>query len=236
MTTPAINEVEATTSWPITVLLADDHAVVRKGIRDFLEEDPTLRVIAEASDGAEAWALITQHQPQVAVLDIRMPHLSGVELTRRIKEKYPQVRVLILTAYDEEPYVLALLRAGADGYVLKTAQSSELLAAVKRVFAGKRVIDPAIAPAVITNLMNPVPTEQQLTERELDVVRGVSKGWTNREIAHDLGISDRTVQGHLANIFAKLHVSSRTELVTAALQHRLISLNETQSGSASIDN
>lgn len=234
MTSPEMNEV-GTTKRPITVLLADDHAVVRKGIRDFLEEDPTLRVIAEASDGAEAWALITQQQPQVAVLDIRMPHLSGVELTRRIKEKYPQVRVLILTAYDDEPYVLALLRAGADGYVLKTAQSSDLLAAVKQVFAGKSVIDPAIAPAVITNLINP-PSMEQLTERELDVVRGVSKGWTNREIAHHLGISDRTVQGHLANIFAKLHVSSRTELVTAALQHRLISLSETQSGIAPIDN
>jgi two-component system, NarL family, response regulator LiaR len=231
MTTLAVNEAGGNTQRPITILLADDHAVVRKGIRDFLEEDPTLQVIAEASDGAEAWALITQHQPQVAVLDIRMPHLSGVELTRRIKEKYPQVRVLILTAYDDEPYVLALLRAGADGYVLKTAQSSDLLAAVKQVFAGKSVIDPSIAPALITNLMNPLPTEQ-LTERELDVVRGVSKGWTNREIAHHLGISDRTVQGHLANIFAKLHVSSRTELVTSALQHKLINLGETQSGSA----
>jgi two-component system, NarL family, response regulator LiaR len=230
MTTLAVNEAEANTQRPITILLADDHAVVRKGIRDFLEEDPTLQVIAEASDGAEAWALITQQQPQVAVLDIRMPHLSGVELTRRIKERYPQVRVLILTAYDDEPYVLALLRAGADGYVLKTAQSSDLLAAVKQVFTGKSVIDPTIAPALITNLMNPLLTEQ-LTERELDVVRGVSKGWTNREIAHHLGISDRTVQGHLANIFTKMHVSSRTELVTAALQHRLISLSETQSDS-----
>jgi DNA-binding NarL/FixJ family response regulator len=230
----AINEAGSAVQRPITVLLADDHAVVRKGIRDFLEEDPTLRVIAEASDGAEAWALITQQQPQVAVLDIRMPHLSGVELTRRIKDKYPQVRVLILTAYDDEPYVLALFRAGADGYVLKTAQSSDLLAAVKQVFAGKSVIDPTIAPTLITSLMNPLSTEQ-LTERELDVVRGVSRGWTNREIAHHLGISDRTVQGHLANIFTKLHVSSRTELVTAALQHRLISLSETQSGNTPAD-
>ncbi len=231
MTPLPTNETAIDTDRPITVLLADDHAVVRKGIRDFIEEDPMLQVIAEASDGAEAWALITQQQPQVAVLDIRMPHLSGVELTRRIKAEYPHVRVLILTAYDEEPYVLALLRAGVDGYVLKTAQSSELLAAIKQVFAGKNVIDPTIAPVVISNLMNPLPLEQQLTERELDVVRGVSKGWTNREIAHHLGISDRTVQGHLANIFTKLHVSSRTELVTAALQSRLISLSETQSGS-----
>lgn len=216
------NEIEL-----ITVLLADDHAVVRKGIRDFLEEDPALRVIAEASNGAEAWALLTERQPHVAVLDIRMPHLSGVELTRRIKEQYPQVRVLILTAYDEEPYVLALLRAGADGYILKTAESRELLAAVKQVYAGKSFIDPTIAPLVIASLSKPSAGEQ-LSARELEAVRGVARGWTNREIAQHLVISDRTVQGHLANIFAKLHVSSRTELVTVVLQQGLITLDETQ--------
>jgi two-component system, NarL family, response regulator LiaR len=219
---------------PITVLLADDHAVVRKGIRDFLEEDPALRVIAEASDGAEAWALLAQQQPDVAVLDIRMPNLTGVELTRRIKEHFPQVRVLILTAYDDEPYVLALLRAGADGYILKTAGSRELLAAVKQVFAGKNFIDPTIASTVIANLVKPVPVEQ-LSERELEVVQAVAHGWTNREIAHQLAISDRTVQGHLANVFAKLHVSSRTELVTVALQRGLISLPDASDGGQTRD-
>jgi DNA-binding NarL/FixJ family response regulator len=214
----------------ITVLLADDHAVVRKGIRDFLEEDPALQVIAEASDGSEAWALVAHQQPRVAVLDIRMPHLTGVELTRRIKEQFPQVRVLILTAYDEEPYILALLRAGADGYILKTAGSQELLAAVKQVYEGKGFIDASVAPVVIANMVKPSPAEQ-LSERELEVVRAVAKGWTNREIAHHLTISDRTVQGHLANIFAKLHVASRTELVTAALHQGLITLDETQNGS-----
>jgi DNA-binding NarL/FixJ family response regulator len=146
-----------------------------------------------------------------------------VELTRRIKQHYSQVRVLILTAYDDEPYVLALLRAGADGYILKTADSRELLAAVKQVYAGKSFIDPTIANSIITNSIKPMP-EEQLTDRELEVVRGVAKGWTNREIAQQLAISDRTVQGHLANIFAKLHVSSRTELVTVTLQRGLISL------------
>ena len=213
----------------ITVLLADDHAVVRKGIRDFIDEDPELQVIAEASDGAEAWALLAHEQPDVAVLDIRMPHLTGVELTRRIKQHYPQVRVLILTAYDDEPYVLALLRAGADGYILKTADSRELLTAVKQVYAGKSFIDPTIANTIITNSIKPMP-EEQLTDRELEVVRGVAKGWTNREIAQQLGISDRTVQGHLANIFAKLHVSSRTELVTVTLQRGLISLPNAYEG------
>jgi DNA-binding NarL/FixJ family response regulator len=212
----------------ITVLLADDHAVVRKGIRDFLEEDPEIQILAEASDGSEAWRLIASHAPDVAILDIRMPELSGVELTRRIKERYPQVRVLILSAYDDEPYVFALLRAGADGYVLKTAESSELLRAVKQVYAGKTVLDPGIAPKLVASLTQAQPIEP-LSERELDIVRGVAKGWTNRAIARALGISDRTVQGHLANVFAKLHVSSRTELVTVALQRGLITLEDTES-------
>jgi two-component system, NarL family, response regulator LiaR len=212
----------------ITVLLADDHAVVRKGIRDFLEEDAEIRVIAEADDGAEAWRLLGVHLPDVAVLDIRMPEMSGIELTRRIKEHHPAVRVLILTAYDDEPYVFALLRAGADGYVLKTAQSSDLVRAVKQVYAGKTVLDPDIAPKVIANFSS-VRQIEPLSERELAVVRGVAKGLTNREIGHELSISNRTVQGHLANIFGKLQVNSRTEVVTAALQQGLIAIEDTQS-------
>jgi len=211
----------------ITVLLADDHAVVRKGIRDFLEEDAAIGVVAEASDGAEAWRLLAHLRPQVAVLDIRMPEMTGIELTRRIKATYPEIKVLILTAYDEEPYVLALLRAGANGYVLKTAQSSDLLRAVKQVAAGKSVLDPEIAPKVIANMAGARSVEP-LSQRELDVVRAAAKGWTNREIAQALDISDRTVQGHLANIFAKLQVSSRTEVVTLALQTGLITLEDTQ--------
>ena len=210
----------------ITVLLADDHAVVRKGIRDFLEEDTAIEVVAEASDGAEAWRLLAHVRPMVAVLDIRMPEMTGIELTKRIKATYPEIKVLILTAYDEEPYVLALLRAGANGYVLKTAQSSELLRAVKQVGAGKSVLDPEVAPKVIAS-MTGTRSAEPLSERELDVVRAAAKGWTNREIAQTLDISDRTVQGHLANIFAKLQVSSRTEVVTLALQTGLITLEDT---------
>lgn len=211
----------------ISILLADDHAMVRKGIRDFLEEDPLLRVIGEANDGAEAWALLTKLRPDVAVLDIRMPQMSGVELTRRIKQEHAHVRVLILTAYDDEPYVLALLRAGADGYILKTAGSQELILAVKQVYTGNSFIDPTVAPVVIANLVKATQVEP-LSARELEVVRAVARGLTNREVAQLLTISDRTVQGHLAKIFAKLQVASRTELVTLALQQGLITLNETQ--------
>ncbi len=211
----------------IRVLLADDHAVVRKGIRDFLEEDPEIRILAEASDGQQAWALLAQQQPDVAVLDIRMPGLSGIELTERIKARYPQVRVLILTAYDDEPYIFALLRAGADGYVLKTASSRDLLQAVKAVAAGKSVLDPDVAPKVIANLAGNRAIEP-LSDRELEVLRWVSKGRSNREIGQMLDISGRTVQGHLANVFGKLHVASRTEAVTVGLQRGLITLEDSQ--------
>lgn len=213
---------------PISVLLADDHAVVRRGIRDFLEDDEAIEVIAEADDGAEAWAKMTQRLPDVAVLDIRMPEMSGIELTKRIKERYPEVRVLILTAYDDEPYIFALLRAGADGYIMKTAKGSELRQAVKNVASGKSVLDPEIAAKVIANVTDPRQIEP-LSERELDVLRGVAKSWTNRQIGQVLSISDRTVQGHLANIFNKLQARSRTEVVTLALQQGLITLEDTQS-------
>lgn len=212
----------------VRVLLADDHAAVRRGVRDFLTEDETIEIIAEADDGAEAWAKMTRCLPDVAVLDIQMSGLSGVELTKRIKEYYPEVRVLVLTAYDDEPYIFALLRAGADGYIMKTARGSELRQAVKNVARGKSVLDPEVAAKVIANATDPRHVEP-LSERELDVLRGVAKSQTNRQIGQVLAISDRTVQGHLANIFSKLQVSSRTEAVTLALQQGMITLEETRS-------
>lgn len=209
----------------IDVLLVDDHAVVRQGIRDFLESDPQIRIVAEADTGATAWSLIERCPPDVAVIDIRMPGLTGIELTRRIKERRPEVRVLILSAYDDEPYIMALVRAGADGYILKTAQGDDLVRAVKRVFANKGAFDPDIAAKAVASLTHAGPVEA-LSERELDVLRRVAKGRTNREVARDLGISDRTVQGHLANMFGKLNVASRTEMVTLALQRGLVTLED----------
>lgn len=211
----------------LRILLADDHAVVRKGIRDFLQEDDELIEVTEASDGAEAWRLLTAAPPDVAVLDLRMPEPNGIELTRRIKAQYPQVRVLILSAYDDDPYVLTALRAGADGYLLKTAPGAELVRAVQQVYAGQPVLDPELTAKLIANLTKP-QTFEPLSERERAAVRGVARGWSNREIGRALSISDRTVQGHLASAFNKLHVSSRTELVTVALQHGLISLDDRQ--------
>lgn len=211
------------TSQKIRVLLADDHAVVRKGIRQFLEEAGDIEVIAEADDGSEALRLVKEQQPDVAVLDIRMPGVTGVEATRRIKAHFPDVRVLILTAYDDDPYVFALLQAGADGYVLKTASGDELVRAVRTVYQGEPALSPEIAGKVVRQALSGRPegaTEQieALTTRELDVLRLAAQGMTNRQIGRELDISHRTVQGHLQSIYGKLNVGSRTEAVTEALR------------------
>jgi DNA-binding NarL/FixJ family response regulator len=207
----------------IRVVLADDHAVVRKGIRQFLEQAGDIDVVAEAGDGAEALRRVEEHRPDVAVLDIRMPEVTGVEATRRVKARFPDVRVLILTSYDDDPYVFALLQAGADGYVLKTASGDELVRAVRTVHRGESALSPEIATKVVRQMASGRPEEaagqvENLTERELDVLRLVARGMTNRSIGHELSISHRTVQGHLQSIYAKLDVSSRTEAVTEALR------------------
>ena len=209
----------------IKVLLADDHHMVRAGIRQLLESASDIQVIAEAGDGEEAQTLIQKHKPDVAVLDIQMPKASGIEVTRWVRAQLPEIGVLILTAYDDEPYVMAVLQAGANGYVLKTASADELIQAVRDVHEGKSALDPAITRQLMSNLFK--GTEKKiidpLTDRELDVLRLAAKGFTNKAIGVQLSISDRTVQGHLAHIFAKLQANSRTEAVMRGVSLGLIS-------------
>ena len=209
---------------PIRVLLADDHAVVRAGIRQFLEHADDIVVISEAEDGDEAKELIQKNQPDVAVLDIQMPKSSGIEVTRWIRSHYRQVGVLILTAFDDDPYVLAVLQAGANGYVLKTASPLEIIQAVKDVYAGKSALDPQITKKILAQIVgnDKAPPIEQLTDRELEVLTLVGRGFTNKAIGVQLGISDRTVQGHLARIFNKLNASSRTEAVMRAVSIGLL--------------
>jgi DNA-binding NarL/FixJ family response regulator len=199
----------------IKVILADDHHIVRAGIRQLLESAKDIQVVAEAGNGEEAQSLIQQHKPDVAVLDIQMPKASGIEVTRWVRSHLPEVGVLILTAYDDEPYVMAVLQAGANGYVLKTAKTEELVQAVHDVYEGKSALDPAVTQKLMSNLFKrPAKTPvEPLTDRELDVLRLAAKGYTNKSIGVQLNISDRTVQGHLAHIFAKLQATSRTEAV-----------------------
>lgn len=212
----------------IRVVLADDHVVVRKGVKEFLEEEPDIRVVAEASDGSEAVDVCVAEQPDVVVMDIKMPHMSGVEATRRIKQLAPAVRILVFTAYDDDPYVFGLLEAGASGYILKTAESQELVRAIRTVMAGQSALDPAIAGRLVARVTHTQPDAEALTTRELEVLRLAARGLTNKQIAASLIISDRTVQNHLANIYGKLHVASRTEAVTAGLQRGLFTLDSSE--------
>jgi DNA-binding NarL/FixJ family response regulator len=204
---------------PIRVLLADDHAVVRAGIRQFLEQADDIEVVAEADDGEAAKILIDQYQPDVAVLDIQMPKTSGIEVTRWIRANQREVGVLILTAYDDDPYVMAVLQAGANGYVLKTASPREIIRAVRDVHAGNSALDASIVQKMMVQVASgskPQPVEK-LTNREMEVLTLVAQGFTNKAIGVQLGISDRTVQGHLAHIFNKLQAGSRTEAVMRAV-------------------
>lgn len=211
----------------IRISLADDHQVVRAGIRMFLEQPGDLTVIAEASSGDEALQQIETLLPDVAVLDIQMPNLSGIEVTRQVRARRLPVGVLILTAYDDDPYVQAVLRAGANGYVLKTADPAEIIQAVRDVHHGKSVLDAALARRLFDRLGSAAADEdyESLTDRELQILTLTGKGFTNKAIAVQLGISDRTVQNHLASIFAKLRAESRTEAVMRAVSLGLIPSN-----------
>jgi DNA-binding NarL/FixJ family response regulator len=210
----------------IRVILADDHAVVRKGICDFLEELGDITVVAEAANGDEALTLIREQRPDVAVLDIQMPGRTGLEVTRAVRAEQLPVGVLILTAYDDDPFVMTALQAGANGYVLKTAEPEEIVAAVRAVHEGQSALDPALLRKVMAYVSGrPIPgMVESLSAREIEVLRLAAQGFTNKAIGVQLGISDRTVQGHLTNIFGKLDVASRTEAVTKAIQLGLVSV------------
>jgi DNA-binding NarL/FixJ family response regulator len=204
---------------PIRVVLADDHTVVRAGIRQFLESAEGIQVVAEAGDGDQAVQAIEENSPDVAVLDIRMPEKTGIEVTRWVRANARSTGVLILTAYDDDPYVLAVLQAGANGYVLKSADAEDIIRAVRAVHEGQSALDPTIARKVMSHVSGSrlsAPVEN-LTDRELEVLGLAAQGHTNRAIGVQLGISDRTAQGHLAKIFNKLHASSRTEAVMRAV-------------------
>jgi DNA-binding NarL/FixJ family response regulator len=209
----------------VRVLLAEDHKLVRQGTRIYLE-GMGVDVVGEAANGVEAVRLAWELQPDVVVMDIHMPELTGVEATRRIRHDSEDVRVLVLTAYDEPAYIHALIEAGADGFVLKTAELSELYRALEEVAVGQSAFDEAALEKAALYRKSVAPLVESLTERERSVLTHAARGFTNKQIGRALFISDRTVQGHLQNIFQKLGVTSRTEAVTAALSRGLITLSE----------
>jgi len=216
----------------IRIVIADDHAVVRQGTRSLLEREADLEVVGEAGDGEEAVKLIDQLRPDVALIDIAMPKLNGIEVTRQVKPRCPSTAVLILTAYDDDEYVFALLEAGAAGYLLKDVDSREVVKAVRAVHAGESVLHPVIARKVISRLISPaskVVAEKpavELSQREVEVLKLAARGISNADIASELFISARTVQGHLSSIFNKLGVSSRTEAVFQAVKKGWLSFEQ----------
>jgi len=206
----------------ITVILADDHAIVRRGIRDFMAEMGDIQVLAEAETGAEALAAIREHQPAVAVLDVQMPNGGGIEVARTLRAEGYTLGILILTAYDDPPYIRAALEAGANGYVLKSSDAEEIVEAVRAVYEGKQVMDAKLISTGSTGALSPSALLARLTDREREVLALAAQGLTNKAIGFRLAISDRTVQGHLANIYEKMGVSSRTEAVTRAVSAGLL--------------
>ena len=217
----------------IKILIADDHAVVREGTRRILEQEKDLEVVAEAGDGEEAVRQATSLKPDVAIIDVAMPKLDGIEATKQIKSACPAITVLILSAYDDDQFVFSLLEAGAAGYLLKSVRGSELVNAVRAVQAGESVLHPSIARKVLNRFarISREPKEKEpseiLSEREMDVLRLVTKGLSNKDIADELCLSIRTVQGHLGNIFNKLQVGSRTEAVVRALKEGWVTIDDT---------
>jgi NarL family two-component system response regulator LiaR len=215
----------------IRILLADDHAIVREGTRRVLEDEDDMEVVAEAGDGEEAVKQATRLKPDIAIIDIAMPKLNGIEATKQIKELVPATAVLILTVFDNDRYVFSLLEAGAAGYLLKNVRGSELVEAIRSVYNGESVLHPTIASKVLRRFMPSAQGASQgtpavLTDRELEVLVLAAKGMSNKDIADKLYLSVRTVQGHLARIFDKLAVGSRTEAILRGLKEGWFSLED----------
>jgi len=216
----------------IKVLLAEDHVVVREGTRELLQHEPDMEVVGEASDGEEAVELTNKLKPNVVIMDVAMPKLNGIEATKQIKALHPNIAVLILTAYENDQYIFALLEAGAAGYLLKNVRSRELIDAIRAVYAGESALHPTVARRVISRLVSPVTTHvearvtEPLSEREMEVLKLAAKGISNKGIAEQLFLSPRTVQAHLGNIFNKLSVASRTEAVLYGLRKGWFTLED----------
>ncbi|RZS55128.1 LuxR family two component transcriptional regulator [Microcella putealis] len=204
----------------IRVLVADDHAVVRAGIVALLGDEPDIEVVGEAVDGVEAVELAAALTPDLVVMDVRMPRLTGDEATARILAETPGVRVLVLTTYESDASILAAIEAGASGYLLKAAPAEELLAGVRSVAAGEVALSPAIAAQLVARVRQPAPPA--LTPRETEVLRLVASGLTNKQIGERLHLGEATVKTHLLRTFDKLGVSDRTRAVTLAMERGLL--------------
>lgn len=212
----------------IRVLMADDHAIVREGMRALIETQSDMQLVGEAADGVEAVELAASLSPDVILMDMVMPRKNGLEAIREIKLANPTARILVITSFAEDDKVFPSIKAGALGYLLKDSPPRELLQAIRSVYQGQVSLHPSIALKVIQELNQPSsmpPTDEPLTEREVDVLRLIARGLSNQEIAQDLVISERTVGTHVSNILNKLHLANRTQAALYALREGLASLH-----------
>jgi DNA-binding NarL/FixJ family response regulator len=208
----------------LRVLIADDHGIVRSGLRLLLERQPDIEVIAEAADGAEARDLAARERPDLAILDVRMPKLTGLQVTREIKRQTPETAVLILSMHDDERYLFEALKAGASGYVLKTQADTDLVEAIRAVQRGEPFLTPAAQQALIKDVLERgrEASEEELTPREEEIVKLVAEAHTTRQIAEILHLSEKTVENHRGNAMRKLGMRDRVELVRYAIRRGLI--------------
>jgi DNA-binding NarL/FixJ family response regulator len=205
------------------IVIADDHGIVRSGIRLLLERQPDLEVVAEASDGVEARDTVIREQPDLAILDVKMPGLTGLQATREIKAQLPEVSILILSMHDDERYLFEALKAGASGYVLKSQADTDLLDAIRSVERGEPFLSPAAQQALIRDVLERgADVESELTPREEEIVKMVAEANTSREIAEMLHLSEKTVENHRANAMKKLGMRDRVELVRYAIRKGLV--------------
>ena len=216
----------------IEVLIVDDHVITRQGIRRLLSEESDLRVVGEAGDGEQAVDLATELQPDVIIMDIAMPRLNGIEATRQIKLLHPDIAIVALSAYDNDEYVFGMLEAGASGYLLKTSSDEELIDAIRSVYDGEPALDPLVTKKVINRFRatgEPAvhkKASDHLSDREIGIIKLAAKGLSNSEIAAELSLSKRTVEGHMRSIFNKLRIGTRTEAVLYALRKDWFSLDD----------
>lgn len=215
------------------VLIADDHALLRESMRNLLDHQDDMEVVGEACDGEEAVRLSSDLKPDIAVMDIIMPKMNGIEASKEIKKVSPGTAIIILTAYDDAQYVLGLLEAGAAGYLLKSARGRDVIAAIRAVRAGESVLHPSIIAMLLKRAMG-MPTEdsklkgkENLTDREIEVLRLAATGMSNKEIAEKLSVTVRTVKAHISNVFAKMDVASRTEAILKAVREGWLELEKT---------
>ncbi len=206
----------------IRLLIADDHPIVRAGLRDILSSQADLEVVAEASTGAEAVELAHRLRPQVVLMDLRMPEMDGVTAIAHIKERHPEINILVVTTYDTDADILPAIETGATGYLLKDTPREELFEAIRAAAQGKLLLAPTIAARLMERMRG--PAEEALSGRELEVLTLVAKGASNREIASALYISEATVKSHLIHIYGKLNVDDRTSAVTVALERGILRL------------